>query len=276
MTSFPKHLQLNNIFLIFFAAALISGCGKENKKIDYIAKVNNSYLTKDEFLKLAASDNNKNFHSAEIIRNWINRELLFQEAKSEGIDKKKEFQKIIEDAKKDLAIAELLKNHYDDLDFKVDQNELDEYFSLHKDEFKTVDEFYKINFISFTNEDKAVQFRSTVLESNWSKALIAFKGEPSINIEKTNWFVSEYEIEPIILLRLITELNDDEVSIVLPDDQNMYLIVQLIQKFEKGIVPPFNLINKNVEKRFMAEKKETAIRDYIKELYSKNEIEVKN
>ena len=276
MTSFPKHLQINNIFITFFAAALLIGCGKKEKKIDYIARVNNSYLTKEEYAKLVDAAPNKNFYKAEIIRNWINRELLYQEAKSEGIDKTDEFKKTIEESRKDLAIAKLLENHYNDAGFSVNQKDVEKYFNAHKNEFKIGDDYYLINFIRFTNEDKAIHFRTTVLESNWNKALIAFRGDPSINNKKTGWFLPEHEIEPVALLRLIQELNKDELSIVLPDEHNKYIVVQLIQKFEKGVIPPFNLIRKDIEKRFIADKKEDIMKNYINDLYSQNEIDVKN
>ncbi len=276
MMSFLKHLQISNLLIIFLTAALFFGCGKEKKKIDYVARVNDSFLTKDEYHKLLAESSNKNFYKAEVIRNWINRELLYQEAKSEGIEKSDEFKKTIEESRKDLAIAKLLENHYNDNGSSLDQKDIEKYFEVHKNEFKTNDKYYLINFISFTNEDNAVHFRTTVLESNWSKALIAFKTDPSIYNEKSDWFLSEHEIEPITLLRLIQELNQDEISIVLSDDQNKYLVVQLLQKFDKGIVPPLNLISKSVEKRFLAEEKQDIIKNYIKDLYSKNEIDVKN
>ena len=276
MTSFPKHLQINSILIPFLAAALLMGCGKEKKKIDYIARVNDSYLTRDEYVKLVKDSPNKNLYKAEIIRDWINRELLYQEAKSEGIDKTNEFKKTIEESRKDLAIATLLKNHYNEADFSVNQKDVEEYFEAHKNEFKIGDDYFLINFISFTNEDKAVHFRTTVLESNWNKALIAFKGDPSINNEETSWFLPEHEIEPVALLRLVQGLNHDEVSIVLPDDQNKYIVVQLLNTYNKGVIPPFDLIGKNVEKRFTADKREDIIKDYIEGLYSKNEIDVKN
>ena len=137
MTSFPKHLQINNFFIAFLTAALLIGCGKEKKKIDYIARVNDSFLTKDEYKKLVAESRNKNFYKAEIIRNWINRELLYQEAKSEGIDKTDEFKKTIEESRKDLAIAKLLENRYNDTGYSLNQDDVKDYFDVHKNEFKT-------------------------------------------------------------------------------------------------------------------------------------------
>ena len=238
--------------------------------------MNNSFLTKEKYAKLVEAAPNKNFYKAEIIRNWINRELLYQEAESEGIDKTDEFKKTIEESRKDLAIAKLLENHYNDAGFSINQKDIEKYFDAHKNEFMIGDDYYLINFISFKNEDKAVHFRTTVLESNWNKALIAFKGDPSINNQEVNWFLPEHEIEPVALLRLIQELNKDELSIVLRDDQNKYIVVQLIQEFEKGEIPPFNLIRKNVEKRFITDKKEDIVKNYINDLYKKNEIDVKN
>ncbi|MEO8398629.1 MAG: peptidylprolyl isomerase [Ignavibacteriaceae bacterium] len=252
------------------------GCSKEKPKVDYVAKVNDSYLTEDELSSIMNSPKGKNFYREEVIRNWINTELLYQEARSEGITKDENFTKIIEDSKKNLAVAKLLQKHYDDIESSVDTKEIETFFEEHKDEFKTTDNYYIINFISFTNEDKAVQFRSSALENDWDKSLKDFKSDPSINYENINWYLSEYEIEPISLLRIIKELNPNEISIVFADEQNKYIIVQLINKIDKGVIPPFNLISENVAKRFLAEKKAKGISEYVKELYSKNEIDVKN
>ncbi len=112
LTSLKKLSRtINKIFLFLLAAALI-GCGKESRRTDYVARVNNSYLTEQDIEKIISSTPGKNFYRNEIIRNWIDREVLYQKAVDEGITRQEEYKLIIEDSKKELAASMLLEQIY--------------------------------------------------------------------------------------------------------------------------------------------------------------------
>jgi hypothetical protein len=51
-------------------------------------------------------------------------------------------------------------------------------------------------------------------------------------------------------------------------------VLEVLDKFEKGSIPPFSAIKQQVAKRLLAEKEIIAVEDYIEELYLKNEIEI--
>ena len=54
-----------------------------------------------------------------------------------------------------------------------------------------------------------------------------------------------------------------------------YTLVQLLENYKAYSIPPLALIKKEVETSFRAEQKEKFVEQFIKELYSENEIEVK-
>jgi hypothetical protein len=85
-----------------------------------------------------------------------------------------------------------------------------------------------------------------------------------------------FEIHPIALERIVTSLNPGEVSIVIKDEPGRFTVVNEIQKYNKGTTPPFEVIKTLVEGRFVEFKKENLIQSYIKDLYSNNDIEVRN
>ncbi len=89
-------------------------------------------------------------------------------------------------------------------------------------------------------------------------------------------FVEENDIYPISLLRIIKDINPQEISIVITENTGYYSIVQLLDRYSKDSVLPFEQIKNEVQKRFVAEKRTELIENYLKELYSKNEIEIKN
>ena len=271
-----KLIKTKNKFITFLlVAAFLAGCGKEKKHPEYVARVGNSYLTKVQLANMIDTTRNKLFKS-EIIRNWINRELLFKEAQKQGILKKEKFKRLLEDSKKELAAALLVKEHYANDKISYEPKDVEEYFEMHKNDFKLFYDSFLVNIIEFNNEDKAVQFRSTVLESDWNKALNVFTGDTSIISEKSGVLLYDYEINPSALLNLVKELNPHEVSIVFDTKHNDYTLVQVLNNFAKGTIPPFEVIKSKVKERFLAEKKENEYRAYLKDLYSNYDIEVKN
>ena len=275
MIRYLSPIKWNIIILI--AASFFYGCGKVTTQPNFVARVNNSYLTKDDLAKIIDTSNTSNFYRNEVIRNWINKEVMYQEALKQGILKGSEFNRLIENSKRELAASMLLQKYYEDEKVSYEPEELEEYYNQHQEEFKRFYDSYLLNRAVFGDEDKAVRFRTMVQESNWGKALNVFKSDPSIITMSTNELLYDYEIHPPPLLRIVPGLNPGEVSIVINiETEKSYIIVQEVQKFVKDSVPPFHLIKPFVEKRFIAQKKEDLIKSYIKELYSNNEIEIRN
>ena len=104
---------------------------------------------------------------------------------------------------------------------------------------------------------------------------ISFRNDSNIVYTEKSNLVYEYEIQPADLVRIVRELLPGEVSIVINDSMGNYFIVQLLRKFDKDSVPPYEIIEGLVLDRYMALKKEQFMKDYVKDLYSKNDIEVK-
>ena len=120
-----KPLKTDNLFIVFFlAAALLTGCGKESPNRDFIARVNKSYLSKDD-LNSVSDSAPSNIYKDEEVRNWVNRELLFQMAEKEGITKSAEYLKLIEDSKKELAASLMIRKFYDSKTPDIDDDSLD-------------------------------------------------------------------------------------------------------------------------------------------------------
>ncbi len=83
------------------------------------------------------------------------------------------------------------------------------------------------------------------------------------------------EIYPVEVSDAVKFLLPDEVSIVIRDKQMTYNVVQLKRKFNAFEVLPFDVIEKEVEKRFVDEQKSKQFENFLKELYSKSEIVIK-
>jgi hypothetical protein len=276
MMNFLKYLKRISVYLliIFFLISLET-CKKEVPGKKYIAKVNDSYLTEDE-LDSMYNLNSGIKYKEEIVRNWINRELLFQEAEKQGILNDKNFNRILDDSKKELAVTFLIKNFVNKEKIPVSSAELEKYYSNNPDEFKLLYNSYLLNVIVFNNEDDALKFRAEALGKNWDDAYQDIKNDTAVYSEKSKELLFEYKVQPVSVLRVVRELYPSEISIVLQTGESKYTVVQLIQKFNKGEIPPFDLMKNEVRNIYLVQKKELTVKNYIKELYSKNDIEVNN
>lgn len=271
-------LSKNKIYLAFclvFVFTLCS-CGSKKTKTDYIARVEDSYFTRQDFA--AAFDTSKTAVSfkKEFLRNWVDRELLYKEAVKEDIEKDEEFQRLLAESKKELAKSFLIKKLLDAENFNVEVKELQKYYDENKNDFKLFFDAYFINVIKFRDEDKAILFRNSAIETGWNKASLAFLNEPAKVSEDDNKLVYVHQFQSADILNIVRELSAGEISIVINSGSDEFSVVQLVNKFSSNDIPPLEAVKEEAEKRLIAKKKQEFLQNHMKELYSKYDIEIRN
>lgn len=276
MMNYRKHIKLktNKIFFLLFVL-IISACSKEQKKDDFVARVNDKYLTREEFASLVDTLKLNSDERDQIIKDWIYRELLFQKASDEKITQRDDYKNIINTSSKELAAAMLLKDYLNSEEIDFSETELKEYYQKNKNYFRLINKSYLINKVTFDQEDKAINFRSLAIESDWNKATNIFNNDSSLVIKVNSELIPENELYPFQLMKIARDLFPNEISIIVNDNAGHYSIIQMLGKYESGTIPDFEIIKTEVEKRFLNEKKKLLVDKYLKELYSKNEIEIK-
>lgn len=276
MMSFKKrsHWKTDGIFLL--GVILLLSCSEEPKKKDFVARVNNSYLTREEFASLVDTTNLSRIEKDQIISDWIYRELLFQKAKENGILDSEKYKNIISTSEKELAEAMLLKNYAEDEAIELDDDELKNYYEKNKNYFKLKIDSYLINKITFLSEEEAIKFRTLATESDWDKAVNFFSSDSNLVQLKKSELIEENYLQPKDFARIAGDLYTQEISLVFTEDSENYSVVQLLQKYSKDSTPPLEVIKQKVSERLFAEKRKQLIKNYINDLYLNNEIEIKN
>lgn len=271
-----KLLSLKITRIIFlFSILFFTNCSKETKKEDYIARVNKTYLTREEFTSLVDTTNLTGIEKEQIIKSWIYRELLFQKAKEEGIVDQDDYKNVLKKSSQELAAAMLLNNYVSSEEIELSDSELLEYYERNKNSFQLSSDSYLINKISFNTEDKTIKFRSLAIESDWVKAANVFGDDTSMLRSINAELIEEKNLYPYQLMKIAKDIYPQEISIVITENAQYYSIVQILGKFPKGSIPKFEIIRQKIETRLLAEKKKQLIDYYLKELYSNNDIEIK-
>ena len=276
MMNCEKHLIKTITNTILFCGLLVfTGCSKEIRKDDYLARVNESYLTREEFASLVDTSNLSLEQKDQIIKNWVYNEMLFQKAVEEGITERIDYKRILKNSNRQLAAAMLLEENALMEDLGYSDEELFNYYLMNKNYFKFNTDSYLINRVYFTDENKAIKFRDLALQKDWDEAINIFFKDSSIQNSPASQLVDENNIYPLQLSRIIKDLYPQEISLVITEKPGYYSLVQMLHSFLKDSVPPFDVIKTIVQKRFVAEKKNKIIEDYLIALYSQNEIEIK-
>lgn len=273
MKKLLRQIEIRYCLILF--AAILSGCGKDDPDRKYIARVDNAYLTEKDLNAELDTSNIQTGRKNEFIRNWVETEVYYQEAIKENITEDEEFKQLLTKARKELAKSFLIKKIYSETVFDYNQQDLENYYLSQKEEFRVFNETYLYNMIVFNEEDKAVLFRNTLVESDWNKTSNVFRGDPSIIKEQTGILKSDYKIQPYTLYLMLQNLMPDEVSIILNMEPSDFTIVQLIKKYEKNEIPEFEVIRDDVEQKYLMEKRKEFLRNYQKEIYSNYKIEIK-
>ena len=275
MKNLVRHLSSRNYYIIIFAFTLTQyGCSKEEKPLKYVAKVNKSVLMEDDIKSALLEERNKGIYREEYINNWIQTEILYQEAADKGLLNDKEFKSLLERSKKELASALFIKKLMDEEKIEPTDDEIKEYFNNNKDDFKLADDVYKINEIQFNNYNKAIEFRNSLLETDWDRTLSQYHTSQSIIELLPQKLLLKYQIQPITLLRVITTLDINEVSVVLETEPMKFTVVQLLEKFSKDLIPPFDMVKNEVKERLSIIKKNQFTKEHIDKLIADHNLEI--
>jgi len=275
MINFKMLLSRNKIIEgIIFPLFIFGACSQPEKPDSYIARVNNSYLTEAEFIELADSQSVSEKSRAMVIKNWVRQEILLQEAVKKGITETTEFKRTVENSRRQLAASLLLQGIAASSQPVVTTEELENYYKENQTSFRNPFNAYYFNRINFSNRDVAVMFRSELMMNGWTVTLNKFSEDPSLVKFENEVLVSEQDIYPVRLLRLLEGLYPLEISIVIPDDRGYYTVVQLLDKYPAQAIPPYEAVKSEVERRYKAALTELALENYINDLYSLSEIEI--
>lgn len=260
---------------LLFVSLFLFSCSKPEKPDSYVAKVNDSYLLESELYEAADSQFVSEKFRTAFIKNWVRQEILFQEAAKQGIIETKEFKRTIENSKRQLAASMLLEKFSSSTLQNVSRAELENYYNRNQSSFRLPFNSFFLNRITFSDRESAVMFRTEVISSNWQAAVKKFDQVSTLVSIVNETLIPEQDIHPAKLIRVLEGLYPLEISIVIPDDKGYYTVVQLLEKYSAQSVPPYQAVTNEVERRYKSALTELALENYIDDLYSQNDIEIK-
>ncbi|MEE9429561.1 MAG: peptidyl-prolyl cis-trans isomerase [Melioribacteraceae bacterium] len=265
----------NNYILQVLILVFVLGCNAEKKQKEIlVAKVGNSELTQRQLNKTLNTDVTNLEKKEEVVRNWVETELLLQAAKENDLLNENNFERIIKQSERKLAASYAMKNYLVKNSKVISEKELRKYYKIHKSDYELPTDGYILNFISFGNLEDAILFRSSILKKKWKLAKNKLKNQNNIVKSYSDKLIKVSDINSKKLLRVLKELRKKETSIVIETELSNFVVVQLLEKVSKNEVPKLKYVKEKVRAIYQAQINKELVRNYINGLTTKKNVKI--
>jgi peptidyl-prolyl cis-trans isomerase C len=255
------------------------GCEQQQSKRKYLARVDDVYLTQQTLEALADSTI---LSSPALTRNFVNRwvdnELLYQEARREGMENTDQFKQQLAEVRKQLAVEALLnKEVYTDTS-EVHDDSIRAYFAQYHGDFLLQQDVVKINIIAFTVREKANAFRWKVTggqswESVLQAALEDSANASSIVTHVEDHYYTQQTLVPPELWRVAINLGRGEISFPVRVE-NTYAVVQTLASLKRGAPAELGFVQDEIQQRLLIERRRRQYDALLNRLQSQSQVEI--
>lgn len=258
---------------------LLFGCTQQRTRDSYVARVNDRYLTIEEFHKHIDTTSTSSPQAQGYVSRWISQELLFQEARRRGLDRSTDVKTKIDEIEKQLIVSLLLeKEIYDEELVSFSNEELHEYYDNHTEEFLLQHDVAKIHYVRFQDLKSAKAFRSELWHRTpWHKAADnAEMGseELSASLERADSvYVSEHQMFPATVWRTLIKTRIGRISSPLKTEQG-YFVFRLLAFRKRGTPSELRYALPEIRERLVVEKRRKLLDSLLNELRQRYSVEV--
>ncbi len=270
---------------VFVAVALactagLLSCSRQSQQKEDVARVDGQTLTMESVYRQIDTTNGVSEMQVRMFaRQWVNSELLFQEAKRLGLDNSDEVRKNLEDVQRQLTINALLeKEVFNDKPQSVSKDEVDIYFRNHQEEFVLREDIVHVSLVIFAERKPADEFRESALHGQgWVPSVAEFQDptqHDSPIITKTDSaFFTQATLFPAKLWKVASALGGGEVSFPVRTTAG-YFVILLLGSYSRGATPPVEYVGDAIRGRLVMEKRQQRYAEYIETLRKKHSVQI--
>mgnify|MGYP001167294572 FL=1 len=264
------------ILTCLFSVLLVTGCRKQPEG-KVIARVGETTLTFDDALvHIDTSRRPVDDQIKRYIAQWVNDELINQEAGRKEIQSDRQFQIRIKEASRILANQYFLEQYIYSDTTGIDEKLIQDYFRIHMEEFVVHEDVIKMNIITFDTREKASLFAASVLRgTHWSDAVNSFLEDTSTGVVSNS--IGKYSTQrtlfPLELWKVASTLSVKEVSFPVKTSIG-YTVIQIVSNIKKGDPAEYSLVQDMVRQRYIIEQRRLRYNELLENLHKRYKVEI--
>ena len=239
-----------------------------------IARVGKAVLTVEDFnnsIPPEYSDQLTLEQNINYVKQWIDTELLFQEAMRKKIDREPQIRNRLEKMKKDLLAAEMMsRNSSVEKASPIDEKAIHAYFELNKDNFIREHDVAKYLEIVVTDSRTAWYISKNATTDNFLTLAAEYSQQPypeSINVP----YIALDDVQPEIRQAIIAT-SVDATSTPVKSDLG-YHIIRVIDKLDKGGICKEDEVWEDIVNQLTANFQKEKVEQLISDLRLKTNVE---
>ena len=254
-----------SLFVLVWLALTLAGCGQEAAVPDYVARVGDRYLTREELSAALESHpflQDSTEAQQQIIEQWVNNELLYQEARRRKLRNDPDVRRLLEENERSVLISAYVNRLFEDEAVTPSPEALQTYFEQHRDQLRLREPFVRVRYLSNADADSAMAARRALLQINrtpnpdsaWTALVHRYADDPDGALGLSQSYFPEsrlFTAQPAIQEEL-RGLSDGDVSPLIEYD-GVYHVLQLVDRVPPGYVPELAWIENELKQRLTIE-----------------------
>ncbi|MDG5814257.1 peptidylprolyl isomerase [Chitinispirillales bacterium ANBcel5] len=261
-------------FSLFVLLFILVGCNNEPDS-PVVARVGNSVLTLDELYESMPPEYSELItreQNVEYIRQWIDTEILYQEAKRQRIHREPNIRERLERMKKDLLSAEMISRG---VGYKghsvITEEDVRNYYYKNRHEFIREHDVVQYIEIVVDNLTIANQIRRTLNHENFLDVAYSRSKFP-VNDPKNAPYIPLESIHPSIRNAIHSSPVPTITSPVRTDKG--YHIVKVLNRLEKGDIATFDEVQHQISNYLSNYTQQKEAKNTLAELRLRNDVEL--
>lgn len=266
------------LFFLLMLLATAAGCTRTEVSGTVVARVNDNVLTLESIKEHVDPSQPLSENEIQQYANrWIINELLFQEAQRRGYDESENIQRKMEDALKQLTIAELLeKEVYSIAENSIRPSEIAAYYQSNNPDFILRENIARLSIAVFKGLEKANRFRTKVIsDNNWSKNAAEFGADANAELISLtdSIFYSQSTLYPPELWKVASAMGLYDVSFPVKTSVG-YVVIQSLGQYKAGTNAPLSYVEPQIRNRLTMDRRQQRYQTFLQSLRAKHAVQL--
>jgi len=266
------YLKIKILPLLAFVSLLCLHCSKTSEGNIPLAKADGDELTMNDITSRFDTTSSKSKQKLkDYINHWLNTTVLYKEAIDRDITGSEEYEDMLNQAKREIAVNLLLKDEIYGKHIEITDGEIEEYYQRHRNEFFLGNDVVNFSFATFINESSASEFRKLYAGGSWKEAVKDFIDSHAQDLVVTHQdsaYYKQTEIYPPDIWKSIIPLRVGELSLPLQVFDGI-MIVKMNSYQRAGEIGSIDYAKSEILERLTVDKKRYLYLNFLKTLHQK-------
>ena len=231
-----------------FIVVLLAGCKKQDTPSNYVARVGDQHLLREEVDRAIhsipiAQDSAE--ARQQIVEQWVTNELLHQEAQRLGLRQDTEVKRLLDESERSVLVNAFMTHLYEENPVSPTASEMLAYFENHREQLRLRESFARVRYLHCADQANAEAARTMLQQappaardSIWSVAIDRYAVDAPFAKEISSSFLPENKIflDKPPLREAVSELLGGQIAPVVESD-SMFHVVQLVERIPARTIP---------------------------------------